>query len=147
MRYLLDTNVISEMRKARTPKIDANVSDWTDTVDAGDMFISAITILEIETGILQILRKDKRQGDLLREWFTSMVLREFSGRVLPFDAETAIHCASLHVPDQRSANDAMIAATAFRHDMTVVTRNIKDFEGLGVKLVNPWEWQQSSIIS
>lgn len=141
MRYLLDTNVISEMRKARTPKIDPQVSNWTDTVDAGDMFISAITIMEIEKGILQVLRKDVRQGEMLREWFASVVLREFSGRVLPFDAEIAIYCASLHVPDQRSANDAMIAATAFRHDMTVVTRNTRDFEGLGVMLLNPWEWQ------
>ncbi len=106
------------------------------------MFVSAITIMEIEKGILQISRKDALQGNMLRGWFTQMVLREFTGRVLPFDTETAIHCASLHVPDQRSANDAMIAATAYRHDMTVVTRNVKDFEELGVKLLNPWEWRQ-----
>lgn len=122
--------------------MDAHVAQWTETVEAGDMFVSAITLVEIEKGILQVSRRDSSQGNMLRNWFESAVLREFAGRVLPFDTETALYCASLHVPDHRSANDAMIAATAYRHGMIVVTRNTQDFEGLGVKVLNPWGWIQ-----
>lgn len=140
MRYLLDTNVISELRKARTRAIDPGVSAWTETVDAGDMFLSVITIMEIEKGIAQVARRDRAQAARLQEWFEMAVLTEFSDRILPFDAEAARYCARLHVPDRRSANDAIIAAIAWQHDMVLVTRNVKDFTGMGAQLVNPWEW-------
>ncbi len=142
MRYLLDTNVVSELRKARTPKIDPEVACWTDTVDAGDMFISAITVMEIEKGILNLARKDPRQEKILRGWFTRLVMPEFKDRILPFDTAAAVYCAGLHIPDRRPANDAMIAAIAYCHNMTLVTRNVKDFAGLGVTLLNPWCWQK-----
>lgn len=139
MHYLLDTNVISELRKAGTLKIDPNVVRWAESVDAGDMFISALTLMEIEKGILKHERKDKLQAQLLRHWFSHYVLREFAERTLPMDAEIALYCARLHVPDRRSECDAWIAATAWRHDMVLVTRNTRDFEGMGVALLNPWE--------
>lgn len=142
MRYLLDTNVISELRKARSRLIDPGVSAWTDTVDAGDMFLSVITLMEIEKGIAQVARRDVRQASTLRNWFETAVLVEFSDRILPFDAEAARYCARLHIPDQRSANDAIIAAIAWQHDMVVVTRNVKDFTGMGAQLINPWEWKR-----
>lgn len=142
MRYLLDTNVISELRKARSRLIDPGVSAWTDTVDAGDMFLSVITLMEIEKGIAQVARRDVRQASTLRNWFETVVLVEFSDRILPFDAEAARYCARLHVPDQRSANDAIIAAIAWQHDMVVVTRNVKDFTGMDAQLINPWEWKR-----
>ncbi|OQP34306.1 type II toxin-antitoxin system VapC family toxin [Pantoea latae] len=140
MRYLLDTNVISELRKARTRAIDTAVSAWTDSVDAGDMFLSVITIMEIEKGIAQMARRDLAQAARLRTWFETAVLREFNDRILPFDVDAARYCARLHVPDKRAANDAIIAAIAWQHDMVLVTRNLKDFTGMGAQLLNPWEW-------
>ncbi len=121
--------------------MDAGVALWTETVDAGDMFISAITVMEIEKGILSLIRRDARQGNVLRKWFSSAVMVEFKNRILPFNSEAALYCASLHVPDRRPVNDAMIAATAYCHDMILVTRNVKDFDSLGVRLLNPWCWQ------
>ncbi|MEW5291670.1 MULTISPECIES: type II toxin-antitoxin system VapC family toxin [Erwinia] len=138
MRYLLDTNVVSELRKAGTRKIDANVARWAMTVDAGDLFISAITLLEIERGILSLARRDLKQASVLRKWFDLRVQSEFAHRCLPVDADVALHCAGLHIPDKRSETDALIASTAYWHDMILVTRNTQDFDHLGVELVNPW---------
>lgn len=138
MRYLLDTNVISELRKAGTLSIDPNVSGWAKSVDADNMFISVFTLMEIEKGILKHERKDKLQAQMLRQWFTQRVLSEFAERTLLVDAEIALYCARLHVPDKRSECDAWIAATAWRHELILVTRNVKDFAGMGVRLLNPW---------
>jgi predicted nucleic acid-binding protein len=139
MMYVLDTNVVSELRKVRLGKADANVTTWTESVDAADLFVSAITIMELELGVLSIERKDTTQGTLLRSWLEQHVLPEFSGRTLPVDTAVAQRCARLHVPDKRGERDALIAATALVHGMTVVTRNIADFEPCGVLLLNPWE--------
>nr|MBA2815701.1 putative ribonuclease FitB [Candidatus Pantoea persica] len=94
MRYLLDTNVIAELRKARTPAIEPTVSAWTDIVDAGDMFLSIITVMEIEKGIAQLARRDPAQAARLQTWFETAVLTEFSDRILPFDIEAARYCAA-----------------------------------------------------
>ena len=139
MMVVLDTNVVSELRKVRLGKADANVATWTESVDAADLFVSAITILELELGVLSIERKDAAQGSLLRAWLEQHVLPEFSGRTLPVDTAVAQRCARLHVPDKRGERDALIAATALVHGMTVVTRNVADFEPTGVKILNPWE--------
>ena len=139
MMFVLDTNVVSELRKVRLGKADANVATWTESVDAADLFVSAITILELELGVLSIERKDAAQGAMLRAWLEQHVLPEFSGRTLPVDTAVAQRCARLHVPDKRGERDALIAATALVHGMTVVTRNVADFEPTGVGLVNPWE--------
>lgn len=138
MMYVLDTNVVSELRKARTGKIDTNVATWSESMEASDLFISSITIMELELGILSVERRDAIQGSLLRSWFEQHVLPEFSGRTLPVDTAVALRCARLHVPDKRGERDALIAATALVHGMTVVTRNVVDFEPTGVSIINPW---------
>jgi predicted nucleic acid-binding protein len=136
--YVLDTHVVSELRKVRAGKADANVTAWTASVDAGWLFVSAITIMELETGILQIERRDADQGRILRAWIEHHVLPEFADRVLPIDIRVAQRCARLHVPHRQSERDALIAATALVHGMTVVTRNVADFAATGVNLLNPW---------
>lgn len=139
MMFVLDTNVVSELRKVRLGKADPNVTAWTEIVDAADLFVSAITIMELELGILSIERKDAGQGAMLRAWLEQQVLPEFSGRTLPVDTAVAQRCARRHVPDKRGERDALIAATALVHGMTLVTRNVADFERMGVPLINPWE--------
>lgn len=139
MMYVLDTNVVSELRKIRAGKADPNVAAWTESVDAADLFVSAITIMELELGVLSIERKDATQGAVLRAWLEQHVLPEFSGRTLPVDTAVAQRCARLHVPDKRGERDALIAATALVHGMTVVTRNVADFQSTGVTILNPWE--------
>lgn len=139
--FILDTNVVSELRKARTGKIDANVAAWAENVDAAVLFVSSITIMELELRVLSVERRDAVQGAVLRSWLEQHVLPEFSERTLPVDTAVALRCARLHVPDKRSERDALIAATALVHGFTVVTRNIKDFHTAGVSLINPWEKQ------
>lgn len=137
--YLLDTNVVSELRKAKAGKADPHVTAWAAAVSAEALFVSAITILELETGVLLVLRRDPAQGQLLRRWLNDHVLPTFSGRVLPVDSAVALRCTALHVPDPRSERDALIAATAWVHRMTVVTCNVADFQPTGVPLLNPWK--------
>lgn len=139
MMYVLDTNVLSELRKVRSGKADPNVATWTESVDAADLFVSAISVMELELGVLSIERKDAVQGAMLRSWFEQHVLPEFSTRTLPVDTAVALRCAGLHVPDKCGERDALIAATALVHGMAVVTRNADDFKPTGVTVVNPWE--------
>lgn len=138
MMYLLDTNVVSELRKAGTGKANAGVVAWAGSVDAGDLYVSAITIMELELGVLAIERKDPAQGSILRAWLDQNVLPEFANRTLPVDTAVAQRCARLHVPDRRGERDALIAATALVHGLTVVTRNVGDFQPAVVNLLNPW---------
>ncbi|NNA66311.1 type II toxin-antitoxin system VapC family toxin [Pseudomonas gessardii] len=134
--YLLDTNVISELRK---PQADKNVVAWAKTVAAPRLYISAITLKELETGVLRLERRDPAQGKVLRTWLKRHVMPAFDARILPIDAAVALRCASLHVPDRTNESDALIAATALVHGLTVVTRNVADFQGSGVTLINPWD--------
>jgi len=136
--YLLDTNVVSELRKVRSGKADSNVASWIGTVDAGALYLSVVSILELEMGVLQMERRDPGQGALLRTWLDKYVLSEFVERVIPVDIPVARRCARLHVPDPLSERDAIIAATAVVHGMTVVTRNVSDFSASGVSVINPW---------
>ncbi|MFZ5483842.1 MAG: type II toxin-antitoxin system VapC family toxin [Pseudomonadota bacterium] len=137
--FLLDTNVVSELRKAKSGKADKHVVRWAAGVPAGNLYLSAITLLELETGILLIERRDARQGKSLRSWFNEQVLPAFDGRILPVDTAVALCCARLHVPDPRAERDALIAATALVHTLTVVTRNVSDFAGADVTVLNPWD--------
>ena len=137
--FILDTNVVSELRKVRFGKADTNVAKWADSVDAASLYLSAITVMELETGVLQIERRDGKQGQVLRTWLDNYVLPEFSKRVLPIDTSVAQRCARLHAPDPRAERDALIAATAQVHAMTVVTRNLGDFAPMGIVLLNPWK--------
>lgn len=137
--FLLDTNVVSELRKVQSGKADENVARWADQVEAGRLHLSAITILELEIGILLVDRREPAQGAMLRRWLERLVLPEFAGRILPVDTAVAVRCARLHVPDNRAERDALIAATALVHGMIVVTRNVVDFVPTGVPLLNPWD--------
>ena len=134
--FLLDTNVISELR--RPDKADRNVVAWASSIPAASFFVSAISVLEIELGALLIARKDAAQGAVLRAWIDRQILLRFDGRILAIDTAVAQRCARLHVPDPRAERDALIAATAMVHGLTVVTRNVADFEPTGVALMNPW---------
>lgn len=135
--FLLDTNVVSELR--RPSRSDPNVLAWARRQAITDSHLSAISILELEIGIRRLARKDVQQAQTLRGWVDKVVLPQFDGRILPVDTAIAQRCAALHVPDPRADRDALIAATALVHGMTVVTRNIQDFEPLGVALLNPWQ--------
>jgi predicted nucleic acid-binding protein len=139
LSYLLDTSVVSELRKIGDGKADVNVVAWIEAEDAARFFISAITVLELERGILGVQRRDATQGARLRSWLDSQVRPEFAGRILPVDDAVATRWAHLHIPDRRNEADALIAATALIHNMTVVTRNVRDFEGTGVVVVDPWQ--------
>lgn len=138
MIYLLDTNVLSELRKAGDGKADAQVVAWLSGMDATTFYISAITLMEIELGILRVARRDPAQGAMLRNWMDRHVLPEFTDRTVAVDTAVALRAASLHVPDPRPERDALIAATALVHGMTVVTRNVADFVPTGVAVLNPW---------
>jgi len=130
--------VVSELRKAKSGRADPAVVAWTKFVQASELFVSAITILELETGVLQIERRDAVQGSLLRAWLDQQVLPGFTGRILAVDTAVARRCARLHVPDPRAERDVLIAATAIVHGMTVVTRNVADFAPTGVPVLDPW---------
>lgn len=119
-------------------KADLNVTTWLGAKDSRDLYISAITILELERGILSIQRRDIEQGSRLRTWMDSRVRPEFAERMISIDEAIATRCAHLHIPDRRNEADALIAATAIVHGLVVVTRNIHDFQGTGVVLVDPW---------
>jgi len=136
--YLLDTNVVSELRKIRLGRADSHVAAWADSIDAADLYLSAITVQELEIGVLLAERRDPQQGAIFRAWLNDHVLPAFAGRVLAIDIAVAQRSARLHVPDPRPIRDALIAATALVHRMTVVTRNVADFESTGVPTLNPW---------
>ncbi|WP_031440617.1 type II toxin-antitoxin system VapC family toxin [Sphingomonas sp. FUKUSWIS1] len=140
--YLLDTNALSELRKRRSGKISAAVEAWAGSVDQADMFLSVITIMEIELGIALLERRDTRQAGVLRLWLHDKVMPAFAGRILPVDTTIALRCARLHVPDTKSERDAWIAATGLVHDLTIVTRNVVDFAGTDVTLLDPWAYPQ-----
>lgn len=136
---LLDTNVVSELRKVKTGKANPQFTRWAEQLQLNQLYLSAITVMELELGILQIERRDVQQGQILRQWFEHQILPAFEGRILSVDSKVALTCARLHVPDPRAERDALIAATAITHGMTVVTRNIADFKATCVGLFNPWQ--------
>lgn len=141
--YLLDTNVVSELRKTSRKhsgpaRINAGVQRWFESVSKSDLYLSVITILELEIGYLQIERRDPAQGKVLGSWIQNRVLPVFAGRILAVDIPVALRCATLHVPNPCSDRDALIAATALVHSMTVITRNVADFATSGAPILNPW---------
>lgn len=142
MRYLLDTNVISELRKA-PGRIDPGVLAWASSQDEQDMALSVITVLEVGLGVARLSRKDPAQGARLRDWYERAILDGFAERALPITPAVARRCVELHVPDPGPDRDAWIAATALEHDLVVVTRNISDFAPTGVELFNPWDGERA----
>lgn len=137
--FLLDTNVVSELRKAKAGRADKGVSLWAAGIPVGALFLSVITVLELETGVLLMERRDAVQGAVLRAWLDGHVSPVFAGRILAIDTLIAQRCARLLVPNQRAQRDALIAATAIEHRLTLITRNVRDFAPTGVALLNPWE--------
>ena len=138
MRYLLDTNVISEIRKIRSGRANERVAGWAESVLPSELYISVITLQELKIGILGLERRDPTAGGDLRNWLESQVIPAFSGRTLAVDSSIALHSAIFHVPDPRPIRDSLIGATASVHGMTLVTRNTKDFEYLDSPVLNPW---------
>jgi predicted nucleic acid-binding protein len=137
--YLLDTNVVSEMGKAAAGRVHPNVSAWARTVLTPHLFLSIVTVMELEIGVLLMERRDPIQGSRLRGWLEGQILPSFSGRILNIDTQIARHCAGLHVPNPTPYRDGFIAATALVHRMTVVTRNVVEFLPTGVTVLNPWQ--------
>lgn len=140
--FLLDTNVISELRKAGDGKADDRVVAWLSAVDAATFYVSAVTLMELELGILLIERRDVAQGARLRTWMDGYVLPEFAERTVLVDRAVALACARLHAPDPRPERDAFIGASAIVHGMTLVTRNMADFAPMGLTVVNPWNQER-----
>lgn len=136
MTFLVDTNVISEMRRPERAALP--VLAWVSAQAEETLWCSVISILELEMGALQALRRDKLKGTMLRSWIDERVLPRFQDRIVAIDTVIALKCAALHVPDPKPDRDAYIAATALVHNLTVVTRNTRDFASTGVKLFNPW---------
>ncbi len=139
---LLDTNVVSELRKLKAGKADPRFASWYAAASGSRMYLSVISVLEIETGLLLVERRDPVQAALLRNWLEQQVLRAFTNELLLIDLPVVRRASHLHVPDRRPDRDALIAATALVHGLTVVTRNVRDFASLGVPLLNPWDWSQ-----
>ena len=136
--HLLDTNVVSELRKVGKGRIDANFAAWARTLRWSDLFLSAITIQELEIGVVRLADYDKPQAAVLRQWLHEQVLKKFDQRILPVTAEVALQSATFLVPRMSTLEDALIAATARVHRLTVVTRNVSHFKDCGIKVINPW---------
>ena len=137
--FLLDTNVVSELRKARAGRADKNVAAWAAGASAASMFVSVISIQELEIGVRLAERRDPPQGETLRRWLEQQVLPAFGERILPVDTAVARRSAALHVPDPRPVRDSLIAATALVHGLTVATRSVADFEPMGAEIIDPWQ--------
>ena len=137
--YVLDTNVVSEIRKIEVGRADPNVAAWARRAETDLIYISAITIQELEHGVLLAERRDPICGAVLRSWLDNDVHEAFDQRILPIDAKVARLAAALHVPDPAPVIDALIAATAIANNMAVVTRNTGDFELFHrLEVLNPW---------
>jgi toxin FitB len=136
--FLLDTNVLSETRKLAKGIGSDQVKEWFTAQQSQDLYISVISLFEIERGILLLQRRDKPQAAILQKWFAQKLKPEFKSQTLGIDERIASECAALHVPDPKPYMDALIAATARVHDFTLITRNTKDFEPMGARCINPW---------
>jgi predicted nucleic acid-binding protein len=134
--FILDTNVLSGIR--RPERENDAFRAWAENSRGNDSFLSAVSILEVEIGAARMSRRDPAQALVFRRWIDNQVLPQFGSKILPIDTDVARRCAPLHVPDPRPERDAFIAATALVHGLTVVTRNVRDFEPMGVPTLNPW---------
>jgi predicted nucleic acid-binding protein len=136
VQYLLDTNVITALRR---PYLNPAPAVWAASLPLTDLYTAAPVIAEIGLGVTAKERADPTQGAILRHWFESDVLNAFANRILAFDARAACTLARYRVPDQAPYNDALIAAIAEVNGMAIATRNIKHFEPLGIMVTNPWD--------
>ncbi len=137
--FLLDTNVVSELRKLPSGRANPGVGAWAASVSSALMFLSVISVHELEHGIMSAERSDSTKGQILRRWFDDTVIPAFSGRIVPLDHAVAVRSAALHVPDPAPYRDTFIGGTALVHAMTIVTRNTRDFERFpNTTVLNPW---------
>ncbi len=141
MTYLIDTNVVSELR--RPDRAAQAVVAWAASVPSSEMFVSSVTILELQLGALQLAHRDPAAGRIIGEWLERKVIERFQDRILAVDLAVALKCAELHVPDPKSEHEALIAATALVHNLVVVTRNTPDFARTGVRLLDPWQAREA----
>jgi len=137
--FLLDTNVVSEYRKIQSNKADPNFVSWQQNIMPHLLYISAVTLMELNIGVLAKERKDKATGLILRAWLENKVIPAFEDRILPIDADVALICSEMHVPNNKSFRDAFIGATAKSNNMKLVTRNVADFKDMNISIINPWE--------
>ena len=135
MGFLIDTNVVSELRKGK--RANARVRQWFAAVDEGDLFISVLTLGEIRNGIERLRRRDPASAATLEAWLTQLTAT-MRDRILPITPSIADRWGRLGVPDPRPVIDSLLAATALVHDLTLVTRNVTDVEYSGAKLFNPF---------
>ena len=137
--YLIDTNVISELRKGRKANSGVRHFFHVAVQNNTSLYISVVTVGELRRGVdLMIHRGDALQGEHLENWL-AMILEDYKNNVLGIDAEISLLWGKMRVPNPQNALDKLIAATALIYDFTVVTRNIKDFENTGVGLLNPFD--------
>lgn len=136
--FLLDTNVISELRKIKIGKANKGLEIWSKNHNKKIMFLSVISLLELEIGALSLERKDPKQGTVIRMWIDEIIKPKFKDRIIPVSTKTVLICSKMHIPNRKSITDSLIAATAIEHNLTVITRNEKDFEETGAKIFNPF---------
>jgi len=134
--FLLDTNVISEVRKGS--RADGNLIAWLAANDTQELWLSVVVIAELRRGVALIARRDVDQADLLERWLEELV-RVYADRILPITLEIALRWGSIEIPDPLPVLDALIAATALEHDLTVATRNTADIARSGVDVINPFD--------
>lgn len=136
MKFLLDTNVVAELRKG--PRASAPVSRWFASLEPDAILLSVLTIGEIRRGIDSVRRRDRRAAATLQRWLRRLV-REHGERILPVDLAVADEWGRLNVPDPLPVVDGLLAATAKVHGLTLATRNVKDVARAAVPVVNPFE--------
>ena len=136
-QYLLDSNVLSEMRKGRMA--DKRVQEWVGNVPKSNFFTSVICLMEIRLGVLKAMRNDPAFGAVLLDWYENRLKPSMSGRILAVDPTVAETCATLHMQRSLPFRDSLIAASAKAQTLTVVTRNTRDFANLGIEVLNPWD--------
>lgn len=137
--FLLDTEVVSELRLARSDRADPGLVSWAEQVEPSTVFLSVVSLHELELGVRLKQDHDQRRGQLLRQWLDQQVLPSFAGRILPVDEAVTRCSAALHAPDPRPLRDGLLAATALVHALVMVTRHASDFLPMGVKVLNPWK--------
>ncbi|MBS9781668.1 MAG: type II toxin-antitoxin system VapC family toxin [Gammaproteobacteria bacterium] len=138
--YLLDTNILSEIRKIKQNRANENVVNWLANVLPTELYTNVVVLMEIEKGIVRLRRKDSQQADNLAAWYQT-IKPTFQNRIYSIDEKTASICATLHSPNPAPANDAWIAATAIQHNLVLATRNTNDFNFQGLQVFNPFEYQ------
>ncbi|CAN5275330.1 type II toxin-antitoxin system VapC family toxin [soil metagenome] len=142
--YLLDTDIVFELRNAKSGGTDPGLAGWAGGVSRATLFVSAVSLLELEAGVARVARRDKAQGLALRAWLDGQLGPAFDGRILPVDAAVVRRCA--HLP-HGGGRDGLLAATALEHGLTLVTRDVAAFKAAKVKLFNPWGYTPDAAAS